>query len=84
MQLKKGCSGTILSAINKDEFRNLVLPLILEETQAEIRQRVTESFNRHRESKRLLECAKRAVEIAIEQGEQTAMDWLDAEVGVNP
>jgi hypothetical protein len=27
----------------------------------------------------LLECAKRAVEIAIEEDEQTAIDWLENE-----
>ena len=31
------------------------------------------------ESKRLLECAKRAVEMAVEEDEQTAIGWLDNE-----
>ena len=31
---------------------------------------------------RLLECAKRAVEIAIEQDEQTAIDYLENETRV--
>ncbi len=34
-------------------------------------------------SKRLLESAKRAVEIAIEEDEQTAMEWLERETGEN-
>ena len=79
MQLKKGCTGTILTAISKDEFRNIVLPLVAEETQADIRIMVRESFDLRQQSKRLLECAKRAVEIAIEQDEQTAIAWLDSE-----
>ena len=79
MQLKKGCNGTILTAISKDEFRNIVLPLVAEETQADIRTMVRESFELRRQSKRLLECAKRAVELAIEQDEQTAIAWLDSE-----
>ena len=33
-------------------------------------------FNLQTQSKHLLECAKRAVEIAIEQDEQTAIDYL--------
>ena len=37
------------------------------------------SFNLQTQSKRLLECAKRAVEIAIEEDEQTALDWLENE-----
>ena len=35
-------------------------------------------INLRRHAKDLLECAKRAVEIAIEQDEQTAIDWLES------
>ena len=80
MQLKKGCSGTILTAISKDKFKEIVLPVIPEEVQEEIRQKVVESANLRRESKRLLECAKRSVEIAIEQDEETALEWLESSV----
>lgn len=76
LQLKKGCSGTILTAINRHEFCDIVLPLISEEKQLDIKQKVTESFHMRKQSKRMLECAKRAVEIAIEQNEETAMGWL--------
>lgn len=40
---------------------------------------VIESFNLRKQSKHLLECAKRAVEMAIEQDEKTAMSWLEKE-----
>ena len=76
MQLKKGCNGTILTAINKDEFKKVVLPIIDDETQSQIQQKITESFKLRKLSKHLLECAKRAVEIAIEQDEDTAVKWL--------
>ena len=76
LQLKKGCSGTILTAINRDEFGRIILPTIRAEKQAEIQQKVMESFNLRKQAKDLLECAKQAVEIAIEQDEQTAIDWL--------
>ena len=77
LQLKKGCSGTILTAINKDEFGKVILPVIAEEKQNQIQQKVTASFNLRKQSKHLLECAKRAVEMAIKQDEQTAIDWLE-------
>jgi len=76
LQLKKGCNGTILTAINKDEFKKVVLPIIDDETQSQIQQKITESFKLRKLSKHLLECAKRAVEIAIEQDEDTAVKWL--------
>ena len=78
LQLKKGCSGTILTAINRDEFGRITLPTIRAKKQAEIQQKVIESFNLRKRAKDLLECAKRAVEIAIEQDEQTAIDWLES------
>ena len=87
LQLKKGCSGTILTAINQHEFRKVVLPIIPDYTQAEIRRKVAESAAARRQSRELLEQAKRAVEIAIEQDERAAISWLkdridsDAESG---
>ena len=77
LQLKKGCSGTILTAINKEEFNKIILPIIAEEKQIQIQQKVVESFNLRKQSRHLLECAKRAVEIAIEKDEQTAIDYLE-------
>lgn len=76
LQLKKGCSGTILTAINKDEFGRIVLPIVPEAKQTQIQQMVAESFNKRNRSKHLLKCAKHAVEMAIKQDEQTAIDWL--------
>ena len=78
LQLKKGCSGTILTAINREEFGRITLPTIRAEKQAEIQQKIIESFNLRKPAKDLLEYAKRAVEIAIEKDEQAAIDWLES------
>jgi len=43
---------------------------------------VAEAFGLRKQSRRLLECAKRAVEIAIEQDEATAMQWLETAFGI--
>ena len=82
LQLKKGCNGTILTAINRDEFSRIVAPIIKAEKQAEIQQKVVESFNLRKRAKDLLEHAKDAVEIAIERDEQTAINWLESAVDV--
>ena len=79
LQLKRGCSGTILSAINRDEFSKITLPLITSEAQAQIREQVAESAYLRRQSRRLLDGAKTAVELAIEQGEAAALAWLEQE-----
>ena len=78
LQLKKGCSGTILTAINKEEFNKIAVPIIRAEKQVEIQQKVVESSNLRKRAKELLEHAKRAVEIAIEQDEQAAIKWLES------
>ena len=78
LQLKKGCSGTILTAINKEEFSKITVPKIRVEKQTEIQQKVLESFSLRDQAKHLLEHAKRAVEISIEQDEQTAINWLES------
>ncbi len=79
-QLKKGCSGTILTAINKDEIGKIVLPIVESGIQQQIKQKIIESFNLRKQSKHLLECAKKAVEMAIEKDEETAMQWLDSQL----
>lgn len=76
MQLKKGCTGTILTAINQSEFAKIIIPLIREEIQEEIKQKVTESQAKLKEAKRLIEVAKRSVEIAIEESEEKAMEYI--------
>ena len=62
-------------------MKETVVPILPPAIQDEIRQKITESFFLRRQSKHLLECAKRAVELAIEQDEQTAIDWLEKETG---
>jgi len=58
------------------DIRTFPVPLLKSNIQAQIRQKVEESFSLRKQSKHLLECAKRAVEIAIEQDEESAMQWL--------
>lgn len=64
--LKQGCSGTILTAINKDEFLNIPLPLVDVNVQTQISDLIQQSDRLRQESQALLEEAKRKVEQAIE------------------
>ncbi|WP_028672527.1 restriction endonuclease subunit S [Saccharospirillum impatiens] len=75
-------TGTSYPVIIDNDILNLPIPLIPVTKQTEIQQKVTESFSLTKQSKHLLECAKRAVEIAIEQNEQTAINWLKDQVEV--
>lgn len=78
--LKKGCSGTILTAISKTELEQIPIPLIDLETQGKIKDLIKESFKLKKQSEHLLEIAKTAVEIAIEQDEETAIAFINDNV----
>lgn len=71
--LKKGCSGTILTGIGKQEFESIPIPLIHPEVQEEIAQHIQRSFALRKEASQLLEEAKLSVEQAIEIG---GGNWL--------
>ena len=79
--LKQRCSGTILAAVTKDELLSMPLPSIDSNIQAEIARKIQISFSLRRQSTQLLEYAKRAVEMAIEQGEDAALTWLTEKTG---
>ena len=70
--------GMVQQYIYPKDLVKSVIPIVPEQIQAQIQQKVVESFNSRKQSKHLLECAKRAVEIAIEQDELTAIDWLES------
>lgn len=74
--LKQGCSGTILTAINKDEFLNIPLPLVDANIQTQIADLIRQSNYLRIKSKGLLEKAKKAVELAIEKDQESALDFI--------
>jgi len=65
--LKKGCSGTILTAINKDELEKIEIPLIENKIQNEIANKIKESHETQIKAKFLLEEAKMKIEEIIEK-----------------
>lgn len=76
-QINRDVGGSVILHWRPDQVKETVIPILEESRQTEIQQKVTKSFNLRKQSKHLLECAKRAVEMAIEQDEQTAMQWLE-------
>jgi type I restriction enzyme, S subunit len=75
--MKRNCSGTILTGMNKEEFQNILVPLIDIEVQQQIAKLIDESFSLKKQTEHLLEVAKRAVEIAIEENEETAIKYIE-------
>ena len=76
MLLKRGCSGSILTNISKDEFLNIPLPEISTNTQNQIKEKINNAYKLREQSKQLLEYAKQSVEIAIEKNENEAINCL--------
>ncbi len=75
----RNARGSVQQRLNQETLKEIMLPIPEMEVQSKIKGKIIESFNLRKQSKHLLECAKRAVEIAIEQDEQTAIDYLENE-----
>ena len=76
-QINRDVGGSVILHWRPDQVAETIIPILPKKIQTEIEQKITESFNLRQRAKDLLENAKRAVEIAIEQDEQTAIDWLN-------
>ncbi len=76
-QVNRDVGGSVIPHWRPAQVAETLIPILSDEKQAEIERQVTESFNLRRQSKHLLECAKRAVEIAIEADEETALNRLE-------
>ncbi len=71
-------TGTSYPTLGDNDILDFPIPILPKEKQTIIQEKVLESFRLRRRAKDLLECAKRTVEIAIEQDEQAAIDWLES------
>lgn len=76
MQAERDAGGSIIQHWKPSEINNVVIPILPMEKQQEISQKVQESFRLRNESKRLLNVAKTAVEIAIGESEEAALEYL--------
>ena len=75
--MKKGCSGTILTNIVKEEFEKLPIPLLKQGVQDEIASYIKQSMEYSKKAKELLEISTKSVEIAIDKDEQAAHNFLE-------
>lgn len=81
LQAERDANGAVIQHWKPSEIEKVVIPVLEMSIQRDIAQKVQEAFDLRRRSKELLEYAKQAVEMAIEQGEETALDWLKDKVG---
>jgi len=76
MQTEKLCTGSAQAEIYPSDIEKFVVPILNETIQETIALKVLESFAMKAESKRLLNVAKEAVEIAISDSEEKALQYI--------
>ncbi len=76
MQAERDAGGSIIQHWKPSEIEQVIIPKLSMAKQREITAKIQESFALRAESKRLLDLAKRAVEVAIEQGEDEGLKLL--------
>ena len=76
MQAERDAGGSIILHWRVSEIENVVVPIIDYTKQKKIAELIEESFSLKKQSEHLLEVAKRAVEIAIEENEEAAMNYI--------
>lgn len=80
MQAERDAGGSIIQHWKPSEIEDVVIPILKMDKQLEIATKIQESFVLRKKSIKILELAKAAVEVAIEQGEDKAMAMLEGVV----
>ena len=76
-QIERMWGGAIIAHLRPDNVMKLKIPILPEKKQQELADKVSSSLKLRNEAKDLLEKAKRAVEIFIEQDEKQALAYLN-------
>jgi restriction endonuclease S subunit len=77
MQADRDVGGSIIQHWRIDDIRKLQIPIIEFTKQEAIQRKILESFELQTNSKQLLELAKQAVEVTIEQDENAALAMIN-------
>ena len=80
LQAERDCNGAIIQHWKPSDIEKVLIPIVDMDKQKDISDKVQESFRLRKEAKRLLDNAIRAVEMAIETDEETALIWLDSQL----
>lgn len=76
-QIERMSGGAIIAHLKPDNVKKIKIPMLSEKKQQELADKISNSFQLRQEAKNLLEKAKRAVEIFIEQDEKQALAYLN-------
>lgn len=76
MQAERDAGGSIIQHWKPSQVEKVKIPILPQRVQSSLADKVRESFRLRNESKRLLDLAKSAVELAIENGEDAALSYM--------
>lgn len=76
LQAERATSGAVIQHWKPSEIEQVIIPILNMAEQKKLSQMVQDSFFFRRQAEKLLEYAKWAVELAIDQGEDKAIRWL--------
>ena len=79
-QIERDAGGSIINHWLVDQVKNTLIPILPIATQRKITEKVDKSFFDREQSKRLLDIARRGVEMAIEESEKDAQYWINAQL----
>jgi restriction endonuclease S subunit len=82
MQVERDCGGSVILHWKPEQVKKLKIPIIPQLTQQKIASLVQQSYEARSKAKELLEIAKRAVEIAIEESEEKAQEYIQKKVKI--
>lgn len=77
MQFERIGVGGVQINLSYNDIKNLLVPLLSEDKQQQISNKIQESFEKRNYSDKLIDIAKRAVEIAIEEDEDLATKYIE-------
>ena len=76
LQAQRDAGGSIIQHWRPTEIKQVLIPILPLSTQVKLVQLIHQSFNLRKTNRLLLDSAKEAVEMAIEQGEDKALEYL--------
>jgi type I restriction enzyme S subunit len=79
-QIERDIGGSVINHWLVDQVKGALIPILPEAVQKDISDKIADSFLKREQSKKLLDFAKRGVEMAIERSEEEATRWFKEEI----
>ena len=76
-QIERQYTQTAQPKISDNQLYSIIIPLLPQSIQSQISAKIQQSFESREKSKQLLEVAKMAVEIAIEENEEAGLKYIE-------